>query len=75
VVNVKLKDGRAFSERVDKGPWEPGTSPGWDDLVGKFRANAEMSLSKGAVDRAIDMVSRLEALDDLAELMQVVGRK
>jgi 2-methylcitrate dehydratase PrpD len=75
VVNVKLNDGRSFSERVDKGPWEPGTSPGWDDLVGKFRANAEMSLSKDAVDRAIDMVSRLETLDDLAALMHVVGRK
>lgn len=75
VVNVKLKDGRAFSERVDQGPWEPGTSPGWDELVAKFRGNAELVLPARAVDQAVDMVSRLETLDDIGALMKLVGMK
>jgi 2-methylcitrate dehydratase PrpD len=75
VVNVKLKDGRSFTERVDKGPWEPGTSPGWDDLLQKFRANAEMVLPKAVIDDAVDMISRLEKLDDMSGLMRLLGRR
>lgn len=75
VVNVKLKDGRSFSERVDKGPWEPGTSPGWDDLVAKFRGNAELVLPGKVIDQAVDMVARLETLGDIGVLMKLLGTR
>ena len=74
IVNVTLKDGRRFSERVDKGPWEPETSPSWEDVVAKFRANAEMALPRDTVDEAIDTISRLETLKDVSTLMQMLAR-
>lgn len=73
IVNVKLKDGRQFSERVDKGPWEPGTSPSWDDLTEKFRGNAEMVLGKHVVDQAVDLVARLEDMEDISKLMSLLA--
>ena len=74
VVNVQLKDGRTFSERVDKGPWEPETPPGWDDVIAKFRANAELVLPRTVVDEAIETVSRLETLADLSTLMRLLRK-
>jgi len=73
IVNVKLKDGRQFSERVDKGPWEPGTSPSWDDLTEKFRGNAEMVLDKRVVEQAVDLVARLEHIEDISTLMSLLA--
>jgi hypothetical protein len=75
VVNVTLKDGRHYSERVDQGPWEPATPPSWDDLVAKFRGSAEMVLPKTVIDQAIDQVARLEQLEDISGLMTLLGGK
>lgn len=75
ILNVKLNDGRALSERVDQGPWEPGTPPGWDDLVAKFGGNAEMMLPKDAADRAVEMVGRLDQIEDIGELMSLLSRR
>lgn len=74
IVNVKLRDGRQFSERVDKGPWEPETPPAWEDVVAKFRGNAEMVLPRNVVDQAIEMVSCLELLEDVSVLMKLLGK-
>jgi 2-methylcitrate dehydratase PrpD len=73
VVQVTLKDGRKLVERVDKGPWEPSTPPGWDDLVPKFRSNAEMVLDKNIVDQVVETVACLETLEDISELVTLVS--
>jgi len=62
------------SQQVDQGPWEPQTPPSWDDLVEKFRANAEMVLPGNIVDQTVDMVHQLEKLDDISKLMTLVGK-
>lgn len=72
VVNVTLKDGRRFSERVDQGPWEPATPPAWDDLVAKFRGSAESVLPETVVDQAVDDIARLEQLEDIGGLMALL---
>lgn len=72
IVNLRLKDGREFSERVDRGPWEPDSSPSWDDLAEKFRGNAELVLDSSAVDRIIETIGRLEDIDDFSEVMALV---
>lgn len=73
IVTVRLQNGREFTERVDQGPWEPGTSPGWDDLAQKFRGNAELVLERPVIDRALEMVANLEALEDIGALMSLLG--
>jgi 2-methylcitrate dehydratase PrpD len=58
---------------VDKGPWEPDTPPTWEDVVVKFRANVETVLPPTRVDQVIDMIGRLEDLEDIAELMSLLS--
>lgn len=74
LIRIKLKNGEVVSQQVDQGPWEPQTPPSWDDLVEKFRANAEMVLPGPVVNQVIDMVARLEQLDDISTLMTLVGQ-
>ncbi len=73
LVRIILKNGQLVSQQVDQGPWEPQTPPSWNDLVEKFRANAEMVLPGHIVDQTVDMVYQLERLDDISELMTLVG--
>ena len=72
LVKIRLKDGRELSRQVDQGPWEPATPPSWDDLVEKYRANAELALPKDKIDQSIELISKLERLDDIRKLMDVV---
>jgi len=72
LVKIRLKNGQEFSRQVDQGPWEPATPPSWDDLVEKYRSNAELLLPRDKVERSIDLVSRLERLNDIRQLMDVV---
>jgi 2-methylcitrate dehydratase PrpD len=74
VVNVTLKDGRRYTERVDKGPWEPETPPAWDDVATKFRSNARLVLVESAVEYAIEAVSNLEQMQDVGTLLQALAR-
>lgn len=72
LVKIRLKDGREFSEQVDKGPWEPATPPSWDDLVEKYRGSAEPVLGRAQCDQSIETVRNLERLDDVSRLMDAV---
>jgi len=72
LIKIGLKDGRVLSRQVDQGPWEPGTPPSWDDVVEKYRSNAELVLPRDQVDKSIELVSKIEFLDDIRELMDVV---
>ena len=75
LVKIRLKDGREVSRQVDQGPWEPATPPSWDDLVEKYRSNAESVLAAGRIDQSIELVSKVENLDDIRPLMDIVRGK
>jgi 2-methylcitrate dehydratase PrpD len=40
-----------------------------DDIVGKFRNNAERILTQDKIDRAVEALLELEKLDDISELI------
>lgn len=72
LLKVKLKDGKELSEQVDHGPWELGTPPTWDDVVDKYRSNAELVLNKYKVDESIEKVKNLEKLEKIGWLMDIL---
>jgi len=73
LVKIVLRNGSSYSLQVDSGPWEPATPPSWEDLEEKFRGNAELVLPRAAVDNALDMIARLEELQDIGSVMALLG--
>ncbi len=69
VVKIKLRNGKELSERVDQGPWVSQNAPSWDEVVEKYRSNAEPVLKKDAVDQSIDMVKNIERLENITHLL------
>jgi 2-methylcitrate dehydratase PrpD len=69
-VTVRLKDGRAVSERADGARGYPGRLTD-DELNTKFLACARRSLTHGAAVRVLDVLTAIEATPNIAELTQL----
>ena len=69
VVKIKLRNGKELSERIDQGPWVSQNAPSWDEVVEKYRSNAELVLKKDAVDQSIAMVKNIERLENITHLV------
>jgi 2-methylcitrate dehydratase PrpD len=69
MVTVRLRDGRVLSHRIDDMRGTRANPMTAADVVRKFRANVDGVLAGLQADRAIDAVLRLEALDDVAPLL------
>ena len=73
-VKVRLKDGRVLEHTTPRedvlgsqqNPW------GFDNIVGKFRENANRVLSPEAVDRAVEVWSRMEELEDVGQAIGIL---
>ena len=75
-VRVTAIDGRTAERVGDRIPGSAERPMTWADVVEKFRDNASAAArppSVATVDRVVDLVGRLEDLDDAAELMRVLG--
>ena len=76
VVEIKTKDGKLHSRRVDE-PYGMNVKPmSWEDLIEKFRDCVSYSvkpLSKEKVDKIINMVDKLEEVDDVSNLIKLVA--
>ena len=69
-VTVELRDGRRL-ERAAEDNWGSEANPMTPDQVRrKFIENANLALPKRQVDSAIDCIEGIEALDDVATLVQ-----
>jgi 2-methylcitrate dehydratase PrpD len=71
-LSVWLRDGTKLVRQVDRGPWEPSSPPTWNDVVEKFRGNAEAAMSAADADAVVTTVEGLERLDDIRALMRLV---
>jgi aconitate decarboxylase len=72
VVNVTLADGRKLSRRVDRlSGWigEPLTR---EQRLKKFHSCARRVLERSAAERVVELVERLDTLDDVREIMDFV---
>ena len=72
-VEVTLKDGRTFEESVTAqyGDAQNPASP--EELVGKFTFLAEDTLGEARTQQVIEVVDRLDELDDVKELTRLLA--
>lgn len=74
VVEVRLRDGRTGSIRVDKAPGAPVRELSWDDLHAKFADCARHGgrVASGTADEAFACIRNLEKLDDISRLVAML---
>jgi 2-methylcitrate dehydratase PrpD len=72
VVRVTMKAGREYTYQVDKARGHADVPLSWEDLLVKYRECAGLVLAERKVERSIELLERLEALQDINELMDIV---
>jgi len=71
-VRIELKDGTVYEKELYDLKGSPGNPVGWEELQAKFEANARAVLSDGQTDRLLHTLKRLEQLEDLAGLTELL---
>ena len=72
-VEVELRDGTRDTIRVDKPPGHPSRELTWDDLQAKFTdCAAQAGLAPERAQRAFELIKRLEALDDVSAVLDLI---
>jgi 2-methylcitrate dehydratase PrpD len=71
-VEVRLRDGRSETIRIDKAPGSPARELSWDDLRQKFSdcARQTQRVSDAKAQEAFEAIRRLEELDDIGTLIE-----
>jgi 2-methylcitrate dehydratase PrpD len=72
-VEVVTKSGKVYSNRIDYPLGSPERPMTFDDCARKFKSCASYpadGLSDGQIERTIDLIGRLEQLDDVGEVMR-----
>ena len=75
-VEIKTKNGKVFSCQVDDPSGSPANPMTFDDCVRKFfdcAAHAARQIPKDHLDRVVEMVGRLERMDDATEVIRLVS--
>jgi len=72
-VTIYLKDGRKHTRAVDANELKGGAKNplSREELAGRYRAMTQGFLSSSQIDRSIELISNLENLDSIAELMKL----
>jgi len=73
IVEIRTKDGRVYSRRAEFASGSP-QSP--IDIAAKFRDCASFSvrsLPERNIERVIELISRLQEVDDVSEVIQLLG--
>ena len=71
-VTVKLKDGRELCHEVAIAKGDPGNPMGEEELAAKYRDCASFVLSPVDIQKSLDMMSHLEDLEDITELIDLL---
>jgi 2-methylcitrate dehydratase PrpD len=71
-VTVVLADGGELSQTVYHAKGSPENPLTRDELAGKFRACARLSLEPAAAERALEWLERLDALPCIGPLMEIL---
>lgn len=75
VVTIRLKDGREISHEVAIGKGDSRNPMTEEELTAKYRDCASFVLSPEGVEKSLDMISRLEDLNDITLLMHLLCLK
>ncbi|MEM2211438.1 MAG: MmgE/PrpD family protein [Nitrososphaerales archaeon] len=71
-VRVRLRDGRVLENISDKAKGHPQNPLSEKDLNEKFKECASVCLDESKIERAINLVKRLETLGNVKELVEVL---
>lgn len=71
-VMVKLDNGEEYSYEVSGPKGDPENPMTHEELSAKFIDCARLSFSEGEIDKVLKMIDRLESLDDMSQLMDIV---
>lgn len=71
-VTVKLKDGKHYSLETSAAKGEPDNPLQDDELVAKYRDCARTLVPGDKVERCLDMLTHLDELSDMTQLMDMV---
>ena len=74
-VEVRLRDGRSATTRVDRAPGSPAREMSWSELERKFIDCAQQSerIGEAKARRALSLIRELEALDDIRVLVELLS--
>lgn len=75
VVKIKLKDGREFSKRIDNFKGNAANTLSTKELEVKFRDCADTIIGRDRVDQSINMISNLDKIQDINQLIDLVSAK
>ncbi|MBI2830648.1 MAG: MmgE/PrpD family protein [Chloroflexi bacterium] len=76
IVEIKTRDGKVYSQRVDVTSGNPGVRSGWDDVEKKFRKCCTFSATPIAdekVEEIIQVISKLETLPDVGAFAEMLA--
>jgi 2-methylcitrate dehydratase len=74
VVTVTTQDGRSFTRQEDFAKGSPERPLSDDDVIDKFRSNAEHAMTTKALDRIVDATFDLERFADTATYVRCLVR-
>ena len=72
-VTVRLRDGREYFKESPRTQGVPGSPMSRDDLLAKYRECASLALPLENIERTIELISALENLDNITELLDLVN--
>jgi len=76
-LQVRLKDGRTFSEYVDRAIGEPYRPLSRDGLIAKFMEQIEFSkmISVKDTQKMVTLLERLEEIDDIRKITKLAVKR
>lgn len=72
-LTVRLKDGREFVSSMDCHPGHPRNMMSCEEIVGRFRIQASPVLQGEKLEKAIRMITNIEAVEDIASLADLLN--
>jgi len=74
-VVVRLQNGELYSRKVDVARGDPRNPLNKEELNNKYRDCVRLSLSPEDINKSLDLISHLESVNDIAELMDILTLK
>ncbi len=74
-VVVKLQNGKVYARRVDIARGDPKNPLNREEMHNKYRDCVRLSLSAKDTNKSLDLISHLESINDIAELMDILTFK
>jgi 2-methylcitrate dehydratase len=70
ITEIRLKDGRSYTKRVEYPKGDPLNPMTDQELEDKFQNMAEKFMTQGQIKKAIDTIYEMDKLDDIGKLMK-----